>query len=139
MKIKFGDFNALNLEDASYMIWGASNLEEVTFNSLSTPKLKRAQQMISTTYNLKKLELKGFSAAEDAYLYCTFCGNQALEYIDLSSFETTDSQYLGYIFGNTKLTTGYAKTQADADRFNNRSVTAAPDTVTFVVKPQEGD
>ena len=136
-KINMGNFNALELEDASFMLWGADAVEEIIFTSISTPKLKNAQQMISTLTKVKRLDMSGLTVTEDANLYCMFCGLSSLEFIDLSSMETTGSQTLSGMFSGTALTTGYAKRQEDADRFNNKSVTSKPDTVTFVVKPTD--
>ena len=136
-KINMGDFNALSLEDASYMI-GLNNpyppLEEITFNSISTPKLKNTSYMFSKLANLKKLDLRGMDTSNVTNMDGMFSQNYNLKELDLSTFETNDSQSLDGMFSEcNSLTTAYARTQEDADRFNSTS--SKPDTVNFIVKP----
>ncbi len=52
--------------------------------------------------------------------------------LDLSSFDTSNVTTMSYMFRSSKATTGYARTQADADRFNATSY--KPAGLTFVVK-----
>lgn len=52
--------------------------------------------------------------------------------LDLSSFDTSKVKYTNEMFKNAKATTGYARTQADADKFNNSS--NKPSSLTFIVK-----
>ena len=54
--------------------------------------------------------------------------------LDLSSFDTSNVTNMSYMFYNSKATTGYARTQADADKFNNSSDTWKPSSLTFIVK-----
>ena len=52
--------------------------------------------------------------------------------LDLSSFDTTNVTDMSKMFYNSKATTGYARSQEDADRFNASS--NKPSGLTFVVK-----
>ena len=52
--------------------------------------------------------------------------------MDLSNFDTSSVTESDYMFLNTTATTGYAKTQADADRLN--ATVGKPTTLTFVVQ-----
>ena len=52
--------------------------------------------------------------------------------LDLSSFDTQNVTNMSQMFYNSKTTTGYARTQEDANRFNASS--GKPDALTFVVK-----
>lgn len=54
--------------------------------------------------------------------------------LDLSSFDTSNVTDMSGMFEEVAATTGYAKTQADADKFNNAEVTLIPDTLIFQVK-----
>ena len=56
--------------------------------------------------------------------------------LDLSSFDTSNVTNMTNMFYGCSATTGYARTQADADRFNNSS--GKPSALVFGVK-QEGD
>ena len=52
--------------------------------------------------------------------------------LDLSSFDTSNVTNMNNMFQNSQATTGYARTQADADKFNASS--NKPVGLTFVVK-----
>ena len=52
--------------------------------------------------------------------------------LDLSSFDTSKVTSMGNMFGASAATTGYARTEEDADRFNASS--NKPSGLTFVVK-----
>ena len=60
-----------------------------------------------------------------------FQGSQATT-LDLSSFDTSKVTSMSTMFEGSLATTGYARTQTDADKFNNS--TDKPSTLTFVVK-----
>ena len=62
----------------------------------------------------------------------TFIGSQATS-LDLSSFDTSKVNEISNMFQNSQTTTGYARTQADADKFNASS--NKPTGLNFVVKP----
>ena len=53
--------------------------------------------------------------------------------LDLSSFNTSNVTDMRSMFNNSSATTGYARTQADANRFNASS--NKPTGLNFVVKP----
>ena len=59
--------------------------------------------------------------------------NSAATSLDLSSFDTSNVTNTSDMFWGSKATTGYARTQSDADRFN-ASTTGKPSGLTFVVK-----
>ena len=51
---------------------------------------------------------------------------------DLSSFDTSNVTDMGNMFYKCETTVGYARTQADADKFNSSD--GKPSGLTFVVK-----
>ena len=59
--------------------------------------------------------------------------NSSATTLDLSSFDTSNVTSMGSIFRNSSATTGYARTQADADKFN--AMSDKPAGLTFMVKP----
>ena len=70
--------------------------------------------------------------------------NSSATALDLSSFDTSNVTDMQDMFENCAATTGYARTQVDANRFNNvagslsngnNPETEIPNTLTFVVKP----
>ena len=52
--------------------------------------------------------------------------------LDLSSFNTSSVTNMGYMFRDSAATAGYARTQADADKFNASS--GKPATLNFIVR-----
>ena len=77
------------------------------------------------------LDLSSFDTSNVTNMSGMFGQSKATE-LDLSSFDTSNVTNMNYMFISSKTTTGYAKTQTDADRFNNSSM--KPSTLTFVVK-----
>ena len=60
-----------------------------------------------------------------------FCDSRAT-ILDLSSFDTSNVRDMTCILMNSAATSGYARTQTDADKFNASS--GKPSGLTFVVK-----
>lgn len=60
--------------------------------------------------------------------------NSKVTSLDLSSFNTTNVTEMGSMFRNSSATTGYARTQTDANRFNTSF--SKPAALTFIVKPK---
>ena len=58
--------------------------------------------------------------------------NTAVTFLDLSSFDMSNVTNNDYMFLNSKIITGYARTQADADKLN--ATVGKPSTLTFTVK-----
>ena len=58
--------------------------------------------------------------------------NSSVTTLDLSSFDTSNVTNMNNMFNGCSATIGYARTQADADRFNNSS--GKPSALVFVVK-----
>ena len=85
-------------------------------------------------YNSKAttLDLSSFDTSSVTNMASMFRESQATT-LDLSSFDTSNVTSTYYMFYQSKATTGYARTQADADKFN--ASTNKPAGLTFVVKP----
>lgn len=78
------------------------------------------------------LDLRSFNTSKVTDMYEMFESSKATT-LDLSSFNTSNVTDMSQMFDESKATTGYARTQADADRFNNSSY--IPYELYFVVKP----
>ena len=63
-----------------------------------------------------------------------FYGNNLLESLDLSDFNTSNVTNMSGMFELSTATTGYAKDADTAAKFNDSSVTKIPDTLKFTVK-----
>ena len=77
------------------------------------------------------LDLSSFDTSSVTLMDFMFF-NTAATTLDLSSFDTSKVTDMGYMFAYSSATTGYARTQADADKFNVSS--GKPAGLTFVVK-----
>ena len=77
------------------------------------------------------IDLSSFDTSKVTNMESMFYESAATS-IDLSSFDTSNVTNMGYMFSSAKATTGYARTQEEADRFNASS--NKPSGLTFVVK-----
>jgi surface protein len=77
------------------------------------------------------LDLSSFDTSNVTAMDYMFYGCSATT-LDLSSFDTSKVTNMTNMFRNSSATIGYARTQADADRFNNSS--GKPSALVFVVK-----
>ena len=77
------------------------------------------------------LDLSSFDTSNVTNMNLMFQNSQA-NILDLSSFDTSKVTHMNSMFQNSKATTGYARTQADADKFNSSS--NKPEGLNFVVK-----
>ncbi len=90
--------------------------------------------MSSMFSNSQATEIKGlnkFDTSKVTNMSYMFLASNATT-LDLSSFDTSKVKYTYEMFKNAKATTGYARTQADADKFNNSY--NKPSSLTFIVK-----
>ena len=79
------------------------------------------------------LNLSNFDTSSITDMSNMFTGSNATS-LDLGSFDTSNVTNMSSMFRNATTTAGYARTQADADKFN--STDYKPAVLTFVVKPQ---
>lgn len=77
------------------------------------------------------LDLTTFDTSNVLTMNYMFYDSQATS-LDLSSFNTSNVTNMNYMFYGSKATTGYARTQADANKFN--AVSYKPAGLNFVVK-----
>ena len=77
------------------------------------------------------LDLSSFDTSNVTNMREMFRQSQATT-LDLSSFDTSNVTNIAEMFMSSQATTGYARTQADADKFNNTN--NKPETLNFVVK-----
>ena len=77
------------------------------------------------------LDLSSFDTSNVTDMNSMFYGFPGTT-LDLSSFDTSNVTDMRYMFQSSKATTGYARTQADANKFNASSY--KPSGLNFVVK-----
>lgn len=118
------------------LMFGGSNVDNIDLSSFDTRSVQNYREMFRGA-TADTLDLTSFSLYKSATfgsnLYRMFYQSE-VNTIDLSSFQTDDNMYMVGMFEGTTATKGYARTQEDADRFNNAEVTGIPDHLTFTVK-----
>lgn len=77
------------------------------------------------------LDLSSFNTLHVTSMFSMFNGSKATT-LDLSGFDTSKVSNTIAMFQSSSATTGYARTQADANKFN--ASTHKPNGLTFVVK-----
>lgn len=81
--------------------------------------------------NAISLDLSSFNTSKVKDMRYMFFNSKAEE-LDLSSFDISNVEDMGLMFSVSKATTGYAKNQKDADKFNSSSYKVS--TLNFIVK-----
>ncbi len=159
LELNITSFNTSNVTNMNYMFTNVAKIKTLDVSSFNTEKVTTMTQMFGYTYSLESLDLSNFNTSNVKSMAVMFASttaqslnltsfdttkvttmsrmfnyNSKLETIDLSSFDTTSVTDVTKMFTQSnKITTAYAKTQIDADKFNNSSEKAA--NVNFIVKP----
>ena len=83
----------------------------------------------ATSIDLSSFDVSNVTEMERMFMY------SGARLLDLSSFDTAKQGYItmSYMFFGSSIRTGYARTQADADRFNESLY--IPTGLKFIVKP----
>ena len=152
--LDLSSFDTSNVTDISNMFRG-SKATSLDLSSFDTSKVVIMTSMFFDS-QATTLDLSSFDTSNVTSMYYMFAGSQSTSLdlssfdtsnvtnmsgmfrsskatsLDLSSFDTSKVTNMTTMFYNSQATTGYARTQADADRFNNSS--DKPSTLVFVVK-----
>jgi surface protein len=152
--LDLSSFDTSNVTNMSYMFRGskATTLDLSSFDTSNvTNMIGMFRDSSATTLDLSSfdtsnvtnmsymfrdssattLDLSSFNTSNVTNMSYMFYGSKATT-LDLSSFDTSNVTNMSSMFYNSSATTGYARTQADADRFNNSS--NKPSALVFVVK-----
>ena len=125
--------------------WDTSKVTNMSrmFSSLSTTNVTGLDKLNTSSvtnmsymfykYPGEFIELLSFNTSKVTDMSYMF-GLSKLDYIDLSSFDTTNVTNMTNMFQQVSLITGYARTSADAAKFNDRTVTGTATTNLFTVK-----
>ena len=103
-------FNTTNVTDMNSMFQNCSSINNIDLSSFNTSNVTNMQSMFNNCSNITTLDLSSFSVSQ-----------------------ISDNYVSGMIYGCSSLTTGYAKTQADADKLNS-SAASKPNGMSFIVK-----
>ena len=123
------DSNNKNVTSTTYMFYDslATTLDLSNFDTSNVTSMAYMFRNSSAT----TLDLSSFDTSKVTSMTFMFYNSNATT-LDLSSFDTSNITDMIFMFYNSSATTGYARTQADADRFNNSS--GKPSALVFVVK-----
>ena len=130
--IDLSSFDTSNVRHMSFVFY-YSQATTLDLSSFNTSKVTDMSYMFSNS-QATNLDLSSFDISKVTDMTDMFNKSQATT-LDLSSFDTSklNDYEMVDMFANSKATTGYARTQADADKFNDAS-TSKPSALTFVVK-----
>lgn len=126
------DLTELNLSNVTNMTSMFRNSNIGNLKIYSTNKLENTTRMFDGS-TINNLDLSGMNTTNVTNMREMFAGAN-ISTIDLSSFTLNDSVNMYAMFNNCNATTGYAKDQASANKFNNKNTTKIPDTLHFEVK-----
>ena len=121
-------FDTSNVTDMYGMFWGSA----VEHHDLTNFDTSNVTDMVTMFYDTTgtSVDLSSFDTSSVEDMYHMFRDSN-FEILDLSSFDTSNILYMDGMFMNAVATTGYARTQADADRFN--ATDWKPEELVFVV------
>ena len=127
--INFSGVDTSKVTDMSGM-FSQSQIQSLDLRSFNTSNVTNMSGMFSKS-QATTIDLSSFNTSKVTNMSDMFY-NSVAQTLDLSSFDTSNVTNMNYMFYHVTTTTGYAKTQADADRFNSSS--NKPTTLTFVIK-----
>jgi len=127
--LDLSNFNTSKVTTMAGMFY-LSSATTLDLSSFNTSKVTNMKEMfrgsLATT-----LDLSSFDTSKVTDMGYMFVSSKAPT-LDLSSFDTSKVTNMKYMFSGAQTTTGYARTQADADKFNASS--NKPAGLIFVVK-----
>ncbi len=127
--LDLSSFDTSNVTDMSYM-FNYSQVTTLDLSNFNTSNVTTMRTMFQDS-QATTLDLSSFDTSNVTDMSFMFFNSKATT-LDLSSFDTSNVTDMARMFYNSQATTGYARTQADANRFNSSSY--KPSTLTFVVK-----
>lgn len=134
IKLDLSNFNTSNVTNMSRMFHFALRGTVIDLSSFDTSNVVNMSGMFDQS--VEQVDLTNFDTSNVMNMRDMFYLSP-MEVIDLSSFALHPEVDLRDMFYGTSATVGYARTQEEADRFNDASVTGIPDHLTFVVKGGE--
>ena len=128
--LDLSSFDTSKVTDMNGMFW-SSKATTLDVSSFNTSNVTNMSYMFSNS-EATTLDLSSFDTSKVTDMSGMFRNSKATT-LDLSSFDTSNVTDMRNMFRSSAATVGYARTQADADKFNASS--NKPDGLNFVVKP----
>ena len=127
--LDLSSFDTSKVTDMSSM-FGGSAATSLDLSSFDTSNVTNMMWMFIESA-ATSIDLSSFDTSNVTSMLAMFKETN-VKNLDLSSFDTSNVGDMDQMFYLSKATTGYARTQADADKFNSSYL--KPLTLTFVVK-----
>ena len=128
------NFDTSSVTNMDSMFCYCSGLTSLDVTKFDTSSVTNMRWMFRDCSGLTSLNVTNFDTSSVTDMYGMFWGCSRLTSLDLSSFDTSSVTNMRWMFDECYLlSTVYARTQADADKFN--SSTDKPSNVNFIVKP----
>ena len=128
--LDLSSFDTSKVTDMGYMFNGSEVTEIKGLEKFNTSNVTDMGYMFARS-KVTTLDLSSFDTSKVTYMRGMFASSKVTS-LDLSSFDTSNVTDINLMFWEAKATTGYARTQADADKFNASS--NKPRALTFTVK-----
>ena len=128
--LDLSSFDTSNVTNMTAM-FEESQASTINLSSFNTSKVTDMSFMFSDMPNLQSIDLSNFDTSNVTNMNGMF-NKIKVPVLDLSSFDTTKVTSTIEMFKLSTTTTGYARTQADANKFNSSS--GKPSTLTFTLK-----
>ena len=123
-------FDTSSTENMASMFY-ESKATSLDLSNFNTSNVTTMGNMFNNS-QATSIDVSSFDLSSVTNMYAMFQKSQATS-LDLSSFDTSNEPDMRNMFSGLKATIGYARTQADADRFN--ASRNKPIGLNFVVKP----
>ena len=145
-ELDLSNFDTSNVTTMRSMFYESRTTSIKGLNNFDTSQVTNMREMFQNSY-ATSLDLSSFNTSKVTNMDFMFKSSKANK-LDLSSFnldklsshevyyngENVNSDGMFGIFEYCAATTGYARTQTDADKFNNTSQTKIPNSLHFEVK-----
>ena len=157
-KIDVSSFDTKNVKIFNAMFSGSEATEIIGYENFNTSSATTFASMFRQT-KIKSIDVSKYNTSNVTNMSAMFEGSEATSIIglnnfntskvtsmkqmfadskatnlDLSSFVINSDTDITNMFSNSSATTGYVKDTTIASKFNDSSVTAKPDSLTFTVK-----
>ena len=124
------NFDTSKVTNMNSMFYYSAATEIKGLENFDTSNVTNMRYMFSNS-RATSLDLSSFDTSNVTNMSFMFSDSKVTS-LDLSSFDTSNVTDMSQMFSYSKATTGYARSQEDADRFNASS--EKPAGLTFVVK-----
>ena len=124
------NFDTSKVTRMDFMFYYSAATEIKGLENFDTSNVTNMRYMFSNS-RATSLDLSSFDTSNVTNMSFMFSDSKVTS-LDLSSFDTSNVTDMSQMFSYSKATTGYARSQEDADRFNASS--EKPAGLTFVVK-----